>query len=116
MCISRQECQCNIHNNWAAEKDFKVYDTKRGKKLKKAVLRYMIQNNYLGKNSNYLCTICTKHAENLMRFPQQKCKTSVEVSENEHEEENKNNYVSRKNEILITNVRHKTYLSQTMSN
>ena len=76
----------------------------------------MIQNNYLGKISNYLCTICTKHAENLMRFPQQKCKTSVEVSENEHEEDNTNNYVSRKNEILITNVRHKTYLSQTMSN
>ena len=95
MCIFRQKCRCNIHSNWAAEKDFKVYDIKRGKKFKKAVLRYMIQNNYLGKNSIYLCTACAKHAENLMPSPQQKCKTSAEV---EHEEENTKNYVSSNNE------------------
>ena len=86
MCISRQECRCNIHSNWAAEKDFKVYDIKCGKKFKKAVLCYiMIQNNYLDKNSNYLCTACAKHAENLMPSPQQKHKTSAEVSDKEHE-------------------------------
>ena len=45
----------------------------------------MIQNNYLGKNSNYLCTACAKYAENLMRSAQQKCKTSAEVSDNDHE-------------------------------
>ena len=59
----------------------------------------MIQNNYLGKNSNYLCTVCAKHAENLMPSPQQKCKTSAEV---EHEEENTKNYVSGNNETLDT--------------
>ena len=94
MCIFRQECQCNIHSNWAPEKDFKVYDIKRGKKFKKAVLCYMIQNNYLGKNSNYLCTACAKHAENLMLSPQQKRKTSAEVIANEDEEENTENYSS----------------------
>ena len=113
MCIFRQECRCNIHSNWAAEKDFKVYDIKCGKKFKKAVLRYMIQNNYLGKNSNYLCTPCAKHAENLMPSPQKKCKTSAEV---EHEEENTKNYVSSIIKILMPNVRHKIYLSQMVSN
>ena len=104
MCIFRQECRCNIHSNWAAEKGFRVYDIKRGKKIKKAVLRYMIQNNYLGKNSNYPCTACAKHAENLMSSPQQKRKTSAEVRDNEHEEEN-----------TKSDVRHKIYLSQMMS-
>ena len=49
MCIFRQECWCNIHSNWAAEKDFKVYDINCGKKFKKTILHCMIQNNYLGK-------------------------------------------------------------------
>ena len=98
MCILRQECPCNIHSNWAAEKDFKIYDTTCGKKFKKAVLCYMIQNNYLGKNSNYLCTACAKHAENLMLSPQQKCKTSAEVIDNKHEEEKTKNFISSNNE------------------
>ena len=55
----------------------------------------MIQNNYLGKNSNYLCTACAKHAENLMPSLQRKCKTSAEVK---YEEENTKNYVSSNNE------------------
>ena len=98
MCIFRQECRCSIHSSWAAEKDFKVYDIKRGKKFKKAVLCYMIQNNCLGKNSNYLRTARAKHAENLMLSPQQKHKTSAEVVDNEDEEKNTENYISGNSE------------------
>ena len=58
----------------------------------------MIQNNYLGKNSNYLCTACAKRAENLMLPPQQKRKTSAEVIDNEDEEENTENYISSNSE------------------
>ena len=58
----------------------------------------MIQNNYLGKNSNCLCTACTKYEENLMPSPQQKRKTSAEVQDNEHEEENTEYYISSNNE------------------
>ena len=52
----------------------------------------------MGKNSNYLCTACAKHAENLMLSPQQKHKTSGEVIDNEDEEKNTENYISGNSE------------------
>ena len=72
MCIFREECRCNVET----------------------VLRYMIPNNYISKNSNCLCNVCAKHAENLMPSLQQKFKTGADVSDKEHEEENSKNYIS----------------------
>ena len=76
----------------------------------------MIQNSYISKNSNCRCSVCAKHAENLMPSPQQKLKTSAEVSDNEHEEENSKIILVVIKKILIINVRHKIYLSQMLSN
>ena len=113
MCIFRQECWCNIHSNWATEKDFKVYNIKRGKKFKKVIFCYMIQNNYLDKNSNYLCTACAKHAENLIPSPQQKCKKVLKSSMKKKTRKIMLVVIMK---ILMSNVRHKIYLSQMVSN
>ena len=51
-----------------------------------------------------------------MPSPQQKLKTSAEVSDNEHEEENSKIILVVIKKILIINVRHKIYLSQMLSN
>ena len=62
-----QECRCLMHETWAKDKDFRIYDTKKSKKFKKLVLQFLIQKKYITKYSNYLCTACNAAAEKLLK-------------------------------------------------
>ena len=76
-----QECRCLMHETWAKDKDFRIYDTKKSKKFKKLVLQFLIQKKYITKYSNYLCTACNAAAEKLLKVD---CE---EIKEKERDED-----------------------------
>ena len=115
-----------LFSSWCVFLGKNVDATSRVTGLQKRISKFKISN--VAKNSRrpFYATwfktvisvkiVCAKHAENLMPSPQQKLKTSAEVSDNEHEEENSKIILVVIKKILIINVRHKIYLSQMLSN
>lgn len=59
-------CKCDKHDEISKELEFKVYSLHKGKKIKVAAVRKLIELNLLDSRSSALCTACEDYALKLI--------------------------------------------------
>ena len=74
-----------MHETWVEDKDFRIYDIKKSKKIQEASTSILDTKKYIIKYINCLCTACNAAAEKLLKVDCEEIKEK-EQDEDDHQQ------------------------------